>query len=117
MITKFKLYENERNAPEIGDYVLCKNWTPSFSRPKEFIETDNEINRFLNNNIGKIVKVRIINVDHNLKAYYIEYENIPDSIKKYFDHNEYMLDKENILFYSKNKESVIIQIQANKFGI
>jgi len=66
--TYIKKFENLTDEPKIGDYVICKI--------KDYLG----LRDFMNDNIGKIIKIKY----SNKMNYGIQYENIPNDICSYF---------------------------------
>jgi len=108
MITKFKIYESINDGePEIGDYVICD---PDFRN----------LFNFINNNIGQI-----INYPSTTDKYVIKYENVPESIYSFFDVNislsghtyKRYFQRDEIIYWSKNKEDLEHLIQSKKYNL
>ena len=96
-----KTFERNKN-PQIGDYVICQEY-----------DTNDDILKFINNNIGVLVE---INNDHF--NYLIEYENIPNNIISYFRHgNQRQMTLGEIIHCSDNKEDLELILNANKYNI
>lgn len=106
-----KKFENIQ-TPEVNDYI------------KFFIDTIivgsddyTQLVNFLNNNIGKIVKI-------DIKYFTVAYTNIPFNLIQFFNYNE-KTDKYTKPFgvnnfkyvFGKTPEEVQIQINANKYNL
>lgn len=103
MIVNFKIFENVKDStdldyPMVGDYVYCYDTTEGIP----------EFDEFLNNNIGKIIKI-----EH---FYYVEFENFEELLNMEFNHPVNFQLKE-IIFWSKNKEHVEAYIAAKKYNL
>jgi len=95
-----------QKKPQVGDYVICQ-------------DEEDDLISFMNNNIGKI-----IDISHNDKIPFdIEYENIPSNIQNYFGfnnnikNNNRVMSREEILYWSKNKEDLKQIILQRKYNI
>ena len=103
-----KFFENEqisKKLPNVGDYVLCD----------ESFKT--ELNNFINNNIGKIIKIEH---DSHITEYLVEYDLnlIPLGIKKYFIYNNrrlFIIDE--ITHHSDNKDDLELILLSKKYNI
>ena len=124
-----KCYESIKNEPEIGDWVICKyckSWTP----------WNQEGATYIGESIGRIVApptepkdgrgIRVTLSYINQGYYYVEYYNVPKNknIRNIFwninDFNtgyNILVDRKNILAFSKNKEELDIIIAANKYNL
>lgn len=119
MITKFKIYEswigkifyNNKNDPQKGDYVICDRHLA--------INSDDilyEVDEFTNSNIGKIVKTEY---EMGEMQYYVKFENIPPSIiGEYINpKTPTLMFRRNILDFSKDKEELEQKLIANKYNL
>ena len=96
MITRFKIFENSNQEPEVGDYVVVDRNNDNTSDAIEF----------LNNNIGRIFKIALNN------AYYgVRFE------KDYKTDNDFFFDFEKILFYSKSKAEAEAYLASKKYNL
>lgn len=110
MITKFDEHKKQQE-PEIGDYVLCLDFSSSSIK----------LDSIINNNIGKIV--RIEKKDDKFKILY-ERLIMQDIISIGFSGDVFitkdsltsMFDDE-ITYWSKDKEELEIMLQINKYNI
>ena len=101
MITKFKIYEENIDEPQIGDYVICS-------------EKDNQtLDKRLKTQIGKII--RFVNNDLP-NIYLVQFEKIP-SIFHHYDTNCRSMALDEILYHSKNKEDLEHILKANKYNL
>jgi len=96
-----------KNGPQIGDYVLCNE----FTMYKDF---DN----FQNNNIGKIINIS----KNDIITYSCKFTKIPKEISGFFKNNgntdgvrRYLLNE--IVHFSKNKKDLEIILQAKKYNL
>lgn len=71
-----KTFEN-LSTPKMGDYILAHKSEEHYD--KGIIK----VNKFINNNIGRVVEVR--NDDGGI-AYGVQYENVPRDVKNLFNH-------------------------------
>lgn len=103
-----KKFENLQTEPQIGDYVICKEIF--FSEKKE------ELNNFLKNNIGKYINYETSKPDF---PYEVEYENIPEIIKKnnFGDDNCRYFTRDEILYFSSNEDDFESYIISNKYNL
>lgn len=113
-----KYYENIK-GPEIGDYVVCNEYTKNYNDPI--------LINFINNNIGQY----IFNYEGNGPyTYVIRYKNIPDEIKKDFFvevklnnivHSETPTCRiqsiTHIIYWSSNKEDCELFLASKKYNI
>ena len=103
-----KTYESIEKEPQIGDFIICKEYS-----------LKKEISDFISTNIGKIISDRSLIHDYTIK-----YQNVPKDLKPYFSYHSSIfgpncrgIDKENILFFSPDKETIETYLQANKYNI
>jgi len=106
-------------VPKIGDYILTK-------LPIDDVdEITMIINKFLNENIGKIVGINRHPVEY---SYYVQYDNIPKDLFTNFNytkHREDVIQYENyriinlryILHFSDKLFDINILKNANKFNL
>jgi hypothetical protein len=126
MITNFKIFEDLKNKPEIGDYIIINvpNSTIIFAINNLQNVQPNIIKNFynyVNNTIGTVACY----FDHfNKQKQKVEifYDNIPNEIINYFDKgndNKYSLlfESQYILAYSKTKKELKQIIKAKKYNI
>jgi len=114
MITKFKIYEKLNvNEPEVGDYVICYNY-----------ETDDVLfrDKFTSNNIGKLMEIQNLNHYNEIEySYMVKYDFLPDELDwlNFKDLGKYVLSfyKNDIKYWSKNREDLEMILQTNKFNI
>ena len=99
MITRFKIFENVSQPPEIGDYVIidCRG----FEGPDE-----KELYDLYSNNVGKIISG---NSEEN--RYEIQWEKVPDFSKDkfkkdYFKKNIREYHSSWLMYWSDNKEEI-----------
>ena len=113
-----RLFEDINVKLKVGHWVICKD-----------VDSDDKtLSEFLSNNIGRYIRTRtkydINTVDVSPKfSYMIQYYNIPNYLEEDFHFGEpddmdcRIMCKEEILFWSKNKEDLEFIINANKYNI
>lgn len=97
MITKFKIFEEEKWNDDIGSYVVVRN-----DRYPEFFE----------NNIGEITKMYYPGAWFDLK-----YTKAPDYIIEYMEYSMKGFNVADILIKSKNKQECEAYLAAKKYNI
>ena len=110
MKTKFNNFNTEE--PQVGDYIICKEDFRS--------ELTYKIAIFINNNIGRVVRILSDKSDKNDKNdyfLYAKYDNIPTDIKDWFQDNVRMMFLEEIIFFSKDKEDCETYLTAKNFNL
>ena len=110
MITKFKIYEEiNLNEPEVGDYIIAES--------NDFLT---DINEFTKNRIGILYNIFKPLYADDL-SYTIIYDNIPKELDFYvfkvYDDEAISMNREDIKYWSKNKEDLEKILIANKFNI
>ena len=116
-----KTYEKKIQLnPQVGDYVICnedeEEYKSSYNTP-DILYSDNLCTNFINSNIGKCI---FINTNVGGAYYYIQYENIPTEIKDYFKmlhENTRRMMRNEIIYFSSNKEDLEPYINAIKYNI
>ena len=108
-----EIYENfnQKLKPQIGDYVICES-----TYYKEYHNV--EVYSFLKNNIGQIISI----FD---KYYYVQYTDIPFTIRKYFqryiDNREYYnvmwFEIREIINFSSNREDIEMIFTTKNFNL
>ena len=107
-----KKFENTKEGPKQGDYVLMKSTM-----------SNQELNDFIDNNVGKILKI-LNNIHYS--SVKVEYKNIPMNIANMFGYNDYKNDKNtgireflmsSIIDYSENEKDLEYKIVAKKFNL
>ena len=102
-----KKFEN-LDEPQVGDYVVCSVIITTGVK--------DELIKYMNNNIGKIIKKE----DRTKQQYYVYYENATvDLFVRYTGENYWCwwFDKNEILYYSKNKEECEVYLDTKKYNI
>lgn len=103
--TYIKAFENIKNNPEIGDYVICE---------EGFLDNI-EIKDFISNNIGQIIGIEVPNY------FTIQYENVPKEFKWYFHPIDYRditnMRLDEIILFSKNKEELEDYLITKKYNL
>lgn len=108
MITNFKLFENNINIgePQVNDYAITNqhNWEnvdpndPSFDEyQKNYLESI----KFTDTHIG-----RIHFIDKYSDEYIIKYKNVPNYLLRYFNNSCIQITRDELKFWSKNKEDL-----------
>jgi hypothetical protein len=90
--------------PKVGDWVICKSSN----------DRDIELNQFLATNIGEVIME-----DPPEWDYEILYKDAPDwivDIAHIYD-KSIGFDREEILYWSKNKEELEYIVSANKYNL
>ena len=107
-----KTFEDLKNEPQVGDYVLIKT-----------VAADGNIKNFINNTIGIIdyIQPDFTNLfdkkcDGNIG---VRYKNIPKSLQLWFGKgsNVRQFLKKQIVAIGKTEEEVKQKVQSNKFNI
>lgn len=135
MIIKFKLFENY-SGPKIGDWIICSDaqyskinnknsfiqgWssmTGEISKEelvdlgKKKYEESLEMEIFIKNSMGKI-RDQVAN-----NVFVVIFANIPENIQ-HFDigKDSVYVYKNDIIYWSKNKEDVETKLLANKYNL
>lgn len=109
MIIKFKLYETiNKGEPKNGDWVICK----------EDGELRQSVDSYLSKNIGRIKYID--NFKHG-SEYNVEFfGDIPEDIYFWFFNHTLMMYREDILYWSTNKEDlepIESFLQSNKYNL
>jgi len=98
-----KYYENIEDNLEVGDYVLIKINILPYTQKQ--IDTENFINNIITDRNDVVVL----------------YENVPETIKSYFNINNGLdirtFDINRIVEHGKTKEQLELKLQANKFNL
>ena len=98
-----KIFEDYNNKPEVGDYVLI-NYK---------VKYDKDFESFINNNIGLLSVV-----DFKNNEIEVEYENVPEKIKKiWFYNNNVVFNISDIVEYGKTIEELEIKLKINKYNL
>jgi hypothetical protein len=98
-----KIFEEYNNKPEVGDYVLI-NYK---------IKYDKDFESFINNNIGKLFEV-----DFKFNEIEVEYENVPENIKKiWFYNNTVVFNISDIVEYGKTIEELELKLASKKYNL
>ena len=127
-----KKYEDLEEEPKVGDYVICDENVAGLVKYSELVDN------FLLTNIGKIL-VSHSRPKQNLTAphifsvtavewynyqYLIQYENVPENIKSFFDYEEEDgfkncrgMERFEIKYFSSSKEDLEILIDVKKYKI
>ena len=112
MITKFKIYD--KGDPQIGDYVLL-NLDGFYEISEDYYDKYGEFLRdedreFLENNIGYIVN---IDLNDGFPKHDITFKNLPKELDDYI----IWVDREDITYFSKNREDLEIKINSDKYNL
>jgi len=107
-----KTYENLKEDVKIGDYVLCSEYKdPGY---KDILDV-NDIETFIENNIGKIIEL-----DRGSFDYIVKYTNIPKELKlefSFLNNSARGMYKEEIDYVSKNKKDLESILLSKKYNI
>lgn len=110
MIKTFEEFEKfeKKHKLKKGDYVICHTiFNTSFL-------SKNEINQFLDTNVGRYVKY---NKAYEFK-YGIKYDNVPHNLQSAFnDEGLYWANKNEIFDWSNSKEELEVKISVRKYNI
>jgi hypothetical protein len=97
-----KLFENI-NGPKVDDYVICCDKT----------ESNPEFDNYLLDAIGQIKRIN--------EFYYVEFENFPfgrkNNLTSYAIQHPVNFSREEILFWSKDKEKCEIFLSIKKYNL
>ena len=99
-----KEYEDNKNKPEVGDYVIINNG--------EFNNRPNSVIEYITTHIGQITS-------KNGKRYIVEFNNPPILHSSYDNSikNGWGLSIEEIDFFSKDKKDLEHILAANKYNL
>lgn len=110
MITKFKVFENINNIPDIGDYIKV-NLTDYFG------DFSLECINFINNNICTNVNY-IFNTNNQISAIRVKFYNIPENSKTKFDKNDTIrLRLDAIQGFGKTIEELELKLNSQKYNL
>lgn len=101
-----KQFEERKNTPKVGDYVICTD---------KCDDSDPKRTEFVNNHVGRIVSTEneLFNELYPIRVIYEKNLPLP-----YENHeNEYICSYEEILFCSKDKEEVEVLLYAKKYNL
>jgi len=94
----------EDKSPQLEDYVICKD------------NEETHLNEFLNNNIG-VIK----DIVEETYPFDVQYENIPKNLSAHFGFggvkNDRVMSREEILYFSDDKEKLEQIILNNKYNL
>jgi hypothetical protein len=107
-----KLFET-LNEPQIGDYVYCQEASGNNDDT-----IGKEIDIFLENNIGQIIKIS----DDEAWDLIVKYENVPEKLgKECFYHDDIVggrrMDIGEIMFWDKDPEIVRMKMNVQKYNL
>ena len=102
-LTEYSIIEDE---PQKGDYVICR-------------DSREGIWDFTDNNIGQIIDLNNNDYDYvDRYKYIVEYENVPKQLRnEYFHESQTAMAREEIIFYSSNKEDCEAFIATKKYNL
>lgn len=131
-----KKFENfERNQPEIGDYVICDIYNVFlnyYRYPEDYKFSPRTINlmKYVSNKVGQIIDYEskkdyeyIIKYDipekflNKFREYRRQKRLNKDNIDRWLQGQIYSVNREDILFYSKDKELCETYIESKKFNL
>jgi nitrogen regulatory protein PII-like uncharacterized protein len=95
-----------KHKPEIGDYVLCS----------ENDKSNDDLNIFIDNNIGKIINI-ISATKNTMEYYYVVYNKVPANIDGIFVNDGRNMWLSEIKYWSKDKEELEAILQVNKYNL
>jgi len=98
MITHFKIFENNKKVPKVGDYAII--------RLSSILTRTNDAAEFLGSHIGRITKINYV-VDYITIVFEEEFE---DSDTMFFN-------TDSIEYFSKNKEVVESYLDSKKYNL
>jgi len=98
MITNFKIFENNNDNIEVGDYVI-------FYYGGNYDEYNDGLAKFINSNVGKIVSFKPFD------SFEIIYEN------SYKGKNTFILSQKFVIFHSKSKEDCEQYFAIKKYNL
>ena len=99
------------DEPKVGDYVITFDNCDYGSKYNDYLD-------FVNNSIGKLYTIKNEYSDN----YRVIFYNVPESIVQWFTTNHYdekylVVDREEILYWSKNKEELEHILAAKKYNL
>jgi len=106
-----KKYETIDSAPQIGDYIVCKDDIYNHSS----IQFGDELSDFVSSNVGKIIQKNSVIYD-----YIVKYEDLPEKLERYCGYGKScigILNKVDIALFSPNKQDVETFLALKKFNI
>lgn len=107
MITNFKIYENQKGEPQEGDYVILR--LGAYAIVNDELLKNNEIEK-IEKSIGR---VNYIDINDNYKKYNI----IIDSVDDYISNMDLWVDREEIVYFSKNIENLKMIKNIDKYNL
>ena len=113
-----KIYEENNDLPEIGDYVICTTTKIDYT----------SLVKFLNSNIGQVIDANDTHAGDRISSYPgkdsvyfrhpVKYENVPKDLRTVFNEDNYrFIKKKEFLYHSKNREDLESILIANKFNL
>jgi hypothetical protein len=100
MITKFKLYESINVGEPMAGDVICKSRTNQETAFKKYVD----------NNIGDIVE------EFKDETHFYG-KNIKNYMVKFTNPTKYVFNRDDILYWSKNKEDMEDILQAKRYNL
>lgn len=97
-----RLMNNKQDHPMVGEYVLANDVSGSM-KAKDFV----------NNNIGLCTGIH----SGDQFPFEVEYENLTPYLEKFFNKNKTNFSRNEILYWSDNKEELELILQSRKFNI
>ena len=104
-----KKFENIKDEPKVGDYVLAK-----YDIKNDSNTVINNLKKFIDNTIGIVIEVEKY---LGYSYVYIKYDNISENIINFFKNNTKKFNINSIVDYDKDLETLKYKIEANKFNI
>lgn len=114
-----KIYEDVSDEPKEGDYVICNRLTITTSKDDD--ETLDILEKFLENNIGKVLNI----IGKRNQLYVIFYKNVPKRIELYFrkidffkkpTYNIFMI-RDEIVNFAKSKDELKLKMSTKKYNL
>jgi len=110
-----KFEDTNVDEPKVGDYVIISDSMDYGSHIYDAYVY------FVNNNIGKLYSIKNEYSDYS-DYYRVLFYNIPKDAEEWFSENydgdKYIIvDREDIVYWSKNKEDLEPYIQAKKYNL
>jgi hypothetical protein len=107
-----------QGEPEVGDYAICHSHMEFFTEVNDFTET----------NIGELIKIDSqvdkykYEYDDNIDVIYmVKYENVPRTLDflvfKEYGGDSLVMYREDIKYWSKNKEELEKVIESEKYNL
>ena len=117
-----KSFESIENNPQLGDYVICKEYVPYVTYITRQTEKD-DLDNFINNGIGRFIKIG--SGDY---CYIIKYDNIPEDLLNNFRYRDTTditfngngcraMKRDEIIEFANTKNELKIKSTASKYNL